>query len=447
MSNQNRKMKNVITIMLSMILFMNNIYSQEINTQKLDDLFQVLEANDKFMGSVVLSHKGKIIYSKTVGYDDFGIKEKSTLGTKYRVGSISKTFTATLILKAVEEGELDLSEKISTFFPNIENANKIEVKNLLNHSSGVFSITDREDVDEFSKEKQTKTSLLKMIEEGESIFEPGTKSEYSNSNYLLLTFILEDIYKKEYAELLEEKITKPLSLENTYLGSEINIENNECYSYEFEEEWEKQKETDMSVPRGAGAIVSNTTDLSIFIKSLFDEKIISKKSLKEMITVNDNDFGLGIFKYKFGPNTGYGHSGGIDGFSSFLAYIPNDEVSIAFTSNGLNYDDKLIIFSVLGNFYGRPIKIPNFEIYDVSEEDLETYLGIYSSEGIPFKITISKKGNTLFGQVNKNTPLMLEASAKHQFRQDRENVKLEFIPEDNVMVLYEGGEEIRFTRK
>lgn len=439
-------MKNIIITCVLLLGIIGNTFAQKIDTEKLDKFFDLLEDNDKFMGSVALTQKGEIIYSRTTGFEDVELNKKTTIDSKYRIGSISKTFTSVLIQKAVEDNKIDLSQTIDQYFPKVKNADKIKISHLLKHRSGIFSITDRSDLEEWTYQSTTRKDLLSKIEEGESLFEPDSKAEYSNSNFLLLTFILEDVYKKSYSDILNKYIVKPLKLKHTYLGSKTNIENDECYSYVFEEAWQKEKETDMSVPLGAGAIVSNPSDLSIFAKGLFDGKIINKKSLERMIEIED-EFGMGIFRQEFGPNIGYGHTGAIDGFRSFMSYIPKDEVCIALITNGLNYDQERVLMTVLGSFYGRPFKLPNFDVYEVTSEELDQYLGVYTNEKIPFRITISKKENTLYGQVNDQKPLELEASAQHKFRQDRENVQLEFIPSEKAMILYEGGEVIKFTIK
>lgn len=319
-------MKKHILIPLLSFLSIFTATSQAFVSEELDSLFLVLDENDRFMGSLAIAHKGKAVYAKTIGYTDVSLEKKTDTATKFRIGSISKTFTASLIFKAIENDKLNLEDTIDSYFPNIPNANTITISNLLNHRSGIYNFTNNPLYLSWNTTAKSKEELIKIIIGGGSVFEPDSKAEYSNSNYVLLTFILETVFEKSYPTLIAEYITEPLQLNSTYFGGKIAIEDNEANSYQYSKGWEKQTETDMSVPLGAGAIVSNPTDLNTFMKALFDGDIISKESLANMITLEDN-YGKGIFQVPFGKKKGYGHTGGIDGFSSVAYYFPEDEVS------------------------------------------------------------------------------------------------------------------------
>ncbi len=292
-----------------------------LNTLKLDSLFNVLEENNKFMGSIALSQNGKVIYTKSVGFDDIETGKKSTINTKYRIGSISKMFTSALVFKAIEENKLSLNKTLKNYFPTIENSEKITIGNLLNHRSGIHNFTNDEKYLTYNTEPKTEKEMITIISGFKSDFEPNSKSEYSNSNYVLLSIILEKTYNSRFKDLIREKISKPLNLKNTYYGNTIYINNNESNSYNYTTNWTKETETDMSIPLGAGAIVSTPTDLTKFIETLFTEKIISKESLERMTVIIDG-YGMGVFQFPFNDKKSFGHTGGIDGFSSFLSYFP-----------------------------------------------------------------------------------------------------------------------------
>ncbi len=397
------------------------------------------------MGSVALSENGKIIYTKSIGFSDVESKTKPNETTKYRVGSISKSFTSALVFKAVEENKLSLDTKISKYFPNIKNADKISISNLLNHRSGIHSFTDNENYLSWNTQKKSEQELLKIIEDGGSDFEPDTKADYSNSNYVLLSFILEKIYKKPYSEILQEKIIKPIGLKNTYIGGKINLKNNEAHSYIFENNWIKETETDLSIPLGAGAVVSTPSDLLQFAEALFNGKIISEKSLKLMETIKD-DYGSGLFQMPFGTKKAFGHTGGIDGFSSNYGYFPEEKVAFALTSNGSNYTNNNIAIAVLSAVFNQPYEIPTFKTLDLSSADLDQYLGIYSSKDIPLKITITKNDTTLMAQATGQSAFPLDASDKNIFKFDQAGIVLEFIPANKTMILKQGGKNYNFIK-
>lgn len=437
-------MKKLLLIFLVALLPVTS-FAQKFDKEKLDVYFQTLENNNKFMGSVALSENGKIIYTKSIGFSDVESKTKPNETTKYRIGSISKSFTSALVFKAVEENKLSLDTKILKYFPNIKNADKISISNLLNHRSGIHSFTDNENYLSWNTQKKSEQELLKIIEDGGSNFEPDTKADYSNSNYVLLSFILEKIYKKPYSEILTEKIIKPIGLKNTYVGGKINLENNEAHSYSFENNWIKETETDLSIPLGAGAIVSTPSDLLQFADALFNGRIISEKNLKLMETIKD-DYGSGLFQMPFGAKKAFGHTGGIDGFSSNYGYFPEEKVAFALTSNGSNLTNNNIAIAVLSAVFNQPYEIPSFKTLDLRSADLDQYLGIYSSKDIPLKITVTKNDTTLMAQATGQSAFPLDASDKNIFKFDQAGIVLEFIPANKTMILKQGGKNYNFIK-
>lgn len=429
-----------------LLLLVLTTQAQKLNIAKLDSLFSVLETKEKYMGSIAIAENGKMIYAKSIGKDDIETNKKSSENSKYRIGSISKMFTSALIFKTIEENKLSLNQTIESFFPMIENAKTITIGNLLNHKSGIHNFTSDEEYLKYNTEPKSEAEMLVIIEKGKSDFAPNSKNEYSNSNYVLLSYILEKIYKKPYKSILEKNIIKPLGLKNTFFGDKINLTNNEVYSYDFEDKWAKQTETDMSIPMGAGAIVSNPTDLTIFIKSLFDGEIINPKSL-ELMNTFEGKFGFGIFQVPFYDKTGFGHTGGIDGFSSMLGYFKDEKLAIALTSNGNVYDNNNIAIAALSSFFGKPFTIPDFKELVLKTEELDQYLGEYSSPSFPLKIMITKENTTLIAQATGQSSFPLTAIEKDKFEFEAAKIILEFKPSDNQMTLIQNGRKFVLSKK
>lgn len=308
--NQNQMKKNLILTIA--IVFLTHLgFAQDFDSAKLDSYFNALETNNKFMGSVAVSKDGEIIYAKSVGFADVENHKKATENTKYRIGSISKTFTAVLVFKGVEAGRIDLDQHIIEFFPSFPNGDKITIEQLLNHRSGIHNFTSNEDYLTWNTSPKSEVEMLDIIAKKESDFEPGTKAEYSNSNYVLLSYILEKSFKKPYSQILRENITEPLVLKNTSLGGPIDPNENESKSYSWMGNWKLEPETDNSIPLGAGGIVSTPSDLVRFSDALFGGKIIKEENLKQMETLKDN-YGMGLFQYPFDTKFGFGHTGGIE---------------------------------------------------------------------------------------------------------------------------------------
>lgn len=421
-------------------------FAQNIDTQKLDSYFASLEQNNKFMGSVAVSKNGTIIYSKSVGFSDVENQTKADKNSKYRIGSISKTFTSVLVLKAFEKKKIDLNQTINKYFPTIKNAEKITVKQLLNHRSGIHNFTNDEDYLTWNTQPKTEKEMVEIITKAGSDFEPDSKAEYSNSNFVLLTYILEKTFKKSYKELLEEYITKPLNLQNTYLGGKINPTKNECKSYTFAETWKPETETDISIPLGAGGIISTPIDLVHFSDALFNGKLLKPESLEIMKTIKDK-YGIGLFKIPFHDKIGFGHTGGIDGFSSVFSYFSDGNVSFALTSNGTNFNNNDIAIAVLSGVYDKPFEIPSFSTYETTSEELDQYLGVYSSSQIPLKITVTKENKTLMAQATGQSAFPLEATAKDKFKFEQAGIVLEFKPTEKAMLLKQGDGEFTFMKE
>lgn len=422
------------------------MFSQGFDKEKLDSYFYKLEENNKFMGSVAVAQNGTIIYSKSVGCADCEKNIKADENSKYRIGSISKTFTAVLVLKAIENKKLKLNQTIDKYFPAIKNANYITIEHLMHHRSGIHNITNNKDYLSWSTQPKTEEDIVEIIIKAGSDFSPDSKAEYSNSNYILLTYILEKTFNKSYSELLKIHISKPNGLSNTYFGGKINTSKNECKSYRFTNKWSLMPETDTSVPLGAGGIVSTPSDLTKFSNALFGGKLFKLESLKMMKTIK-NQYGMGLIQLPFHNKIGYGHTGGIDGFSSIFSYFNDGNISYALTSNGTNYNNNNLSIAVLSAIYNKSYDVSEFTSYELNSEDLDKYLGVYASKRLPLKITVTKIQSTLMAQATGQSAFPLEATKEDQFRFDQAGIVMEFNPTEATMILKQRGGQFEFKKK
>lgn len=429
----------VLKIVLILLIINHLGFGQSIDTQKLDSYFNTLEVNQKFMGSVAVIKDGKVIYNKQVGYTDIVSKKKPNKETKYRIGSVSKLFTATLMFKAIEEGKISLNQTIDNYFPELKNASSITISHLLNHRSGIHNFTDNKDEYlAYHTQPKTEAEMVNIITKGGSDFNPDEKAAYSNSNYVLLSYILERIYKKSYANILEDKITKPLNLKNTFFGSKINPENKEAHAYHFDKKWIKTDETDPFIAMGAGGIVSAPTDLVHFIKALFNNKILLPESIAKMKTIQDK-FGMGLFKTEYYDKVSYGHNGEIDGFVSVLRYFPDENVGFAIIANGSNYSMNSIAVTLVNSLFDKYFDIPDFRSYKTKSKELNQYLGVYSSGTFPVKLIVTKSGNQLHLQAPGDTIMNLQATAKGEFKYEPAGITIIFDVKTNEMHISQGG--------
>jgi len=441
-------MKTKLFIPLLTALFVNAavMNAQTFNKAKADSLLSLLSEKNKAMGSLAVSEKGNLVYTRAIGFADVSGKKPSGVNTKYRIGSISKMFTATLIFQLIEEGKLELSTTLDKFYPSVANAGKVTIGNMLSHRSGIHSFTNDQAYQKWMTSPKTREEMISIISEGKIEFEPDTKTEYSNSNFVLLGYIVEDLRKKSYNEILQKHICAKAGLNDTYYGGKTDISKDESYSYRLMSNWDLQPETDMSIPHGAGAIVSTASDLVRFAGALFTGKLVSEKSLDQMKNIKDG-MGMGMQKFPYENKTVFGHSGGIDGFSSLLCYFPEEKLAVCYISNGTVYSVNDVVLKTINISFNKPDNLPEFTTYLLKPEELERYPGVYSSPQIPVKITLFNNNGKLFGQGTGQSAFPLEATAKDNFKFETAGITIRFDPVKPEFVMEQGGGKFTFTKE
>ncbi len=434
-------------LLFSLLLATLALGAQPINTAKLDSLFQRIDENDQGMGSISIFKNGKEVYQNTFGYANIEEELPADALTKYRIGSISKTFTAVIIMQLIDENQLTLDTKLDKFFAFLPNADIITIRQLLGHRSGLYNYTNSPEYEQWCQEPQTREEMLQRVKAGGTIFEPDEKAEYANTNYLLLSYIAEDITGQRYDELLQQRIAKPCGLQNTYFGGITDSDRNEALSYARTTRWDLVPETSTSAAMGAGGVVSTPTDLNHFMICLFTGTLISDSARQQMMDIRDG-YGLGLFTFPFYEREAYGHTGGIDGFQSIAAYFPDDDVSVAYTANAVSMPRNDILIGVLSIFFDKDYQLPVFSAaLTLQPEDLEIYTGTYSSESFPLKITISLSDSTLMAQATGQSAFPLTATGEHQFGFVPAGIVLKFNPETHEMTLLQGGGSYTLKRE
>ncbi|MDA3942824.1 MAG: serine hydrolase [Bacteroidetes bacterium] len=438
-------MKRILCLIVLLGLALGVQSQQTFESAKADSLLQLLQDNQRWMGAVMLRKNGEIVYQKAIGMSDMESDIPNTTQTRFRIGSQTKTFTAVMILQLVQENKLQLDAPLKDFYPEIPNAAQISIAQLLRHQSGIFNFTNDPDYMTYHTNPLSKADMVEKIAAYQSAFEPGSQTEYSNSNYVLLGFILENITGKNYAENLKKRITEPLGLVNTYYGSKINPDASEAYSYKWEGgTFVPEAETDMQIPHGAGAVVSTVGDLTLFLEALFDGELLDQKHFDEMTRLQDQ-FGCGLFRTPFYTHEGMGHTGGIDGFSSMMSYFPEEGLSVSFLSNGSRYSNNDVGIALLSNYFGMEYDFPVFILVEIDEELLQSYSGLYSSPLVPLKLSIAAKNGQLEGQGSGQPAFPLEAVNDSTFRFDMAGVRIVF--QNDSLVLYQGGMTFRMGKE
>ncbi|VAW13847.1 D-alanyl-D-alanine carboxypeptidase-like protein [hydrothermal vent metagenome] len=354
-------------LVLSVIMFLFGCSKNDENVQefgetfdrnKMDTFLSILEEENLGMGSVAIFKDGQLDYQKSFGQADIENNISATSQTKYRIASITKSFTASIIMQLIDENSLSLSITLDSFFPELPNSNLITIEHLLRHRSGLFNYTETAYGTEITTQPATQQQLIDLFIENGTIFEPNDQTSYSNTNYVILGFIIESIDQKSYADALRDRITIPLGLTNTYNGGIIETTNNEALSYNPQSnDWILATEVNTTLVKATGSIVSNPLDLNTFYNELFAGNVVSQNSLQSMQDTSQG-FGIGLIPIPFFQKMALGHTGLLDGFQSYIMHFPNDNVTMSLTLNGVSMPANDVAIGVLSIYSNLEYSLP-----------------------------------------------------------------------------------------
>lgn len=413
------------------------------NLDNIEKLLSYYEANQYDAGSISIFKNGKEIF-----FRNFGEKNLPNSNSKNRflqIGSITKTYTSVMLNQLVQENKLSLSEKLSKFYPKIPNADKINIRQMLNHTSGLGDYVEKGDDYYWLKKPATEAQIFENMESQTSLFEPGTSSSYSNTAYYLLTKIIENVTGKSYAQNLQERILTPLKLKETFSASQNP--KNVFPPYKYEGNWKIVDDFDFNNVIGVGDIAANPTDVNTFINALFDGKLVSQNTLGNMVPEKNQKFGLGILVVPFYNKYFYGHSGGTYGTNSLMIYNPEDKISISYSLNASRIDSNTFVIGILSLLYGMDYEFPKINNQKISEEQIQKIGGDYSSTQLPLEIKIFAKDGQLFAQGTGQPEFPLELVSENTYKFDGANIKVTFFPEKKEMKFQQNGMEFQFKKK
>jgi CubicO group peptidase (beta-lactamase class C family) len=307
---------------------------------KIDALLKQYNDYGLFNGSVLVSDRGKV-YEKGFGMANREWQISNTPDTKFRLGSITKQFTATLIMQLVEQGKIKLDGHITDYLPDYrkDTGDKVTIQQLLTHTSGIPSYTERPDYQtDISKNTFSPADFVKKYASGDLEFAPGTKFSYDNGGYFILGAIIEKLTGKSYEQNLKEKIFDPLGMTDSGYDHPETIIAKRATGYgKNPTGFVNSSYVDMSVPYAAGSLYSTARDLYKWDRSLYTDKILSAASRELMFKPNLSNYGFGFFvtdqtignsKIKV-----ISHSGGINGFATLIVRLVDSQSAIILLSN------------------------------------------------------------------------------------------------------------------
>lgn len=406
----------------------------------LDAYFDNLLQKRKFMGSVAIYHNDSLIYQRASGFKNVSDQSKANTNTRYRIGSVTKTFTAALVLKAVEENKLRLTDLLTEYYPMVKNSDKITIEHLLKHRSGIVNFTEIDGESEWEKHFHTEKQFLAYFQHKDSDFPPGTTYKYSNTNYALLGFILQRIYGKTFAQILQENIVGPLNLKNTYYSFKVKPTNNEAISYNIQNKYIPNGKVNFSNHPASGGIASTPADLSKFLYALFNGKIINKENLAVMLPANKGEYGMGIEKLSINNPVGFTHGGRVENYISSYWYFPKENLSVVTLANATNLNVEEINNTLTRYAFGIKPEMMDYEAIDnLEKQEFEKIKGSYLDVKQKNTITISSNGHQLIFQHSKKGQDYVPFKYIGENIFEYENIRLQFLPEKNKVILTQGN--------
>ncbi|GAB2560208.1 serine hydrolase [Spirosoma areae] len=373
---------NQLSLTLIAILLAVSATVAQTKSAKIDALLQQYVANRQFNGSVLVAEKGQVIFKKGYGMANMEWNIPNAPDTKFRLGSITKQFTAMLIMQLVEQGKLKLTGKVTDYLPDYPKAtgDKITIHHLLTHTSGIPNYTSFTDFfatksrNPYNPEAFTKEFAGLPLE-----FEPGSKFSYSNSGYFLLGVIIEKVTGKAYADVLKANILSPAQLQDTGYDLFSPILPKRATGYEKRSNgYVNAPYLDMSIPYAAGSLYSTVEDLYRWDQALYTDKLLPASAKATMYTpyLQGYAYGWGVGKVKVGQLTDsllvIEHGGGINGFNTLISRLPKDKQFVVLLNNtgGAPLND--IRKNIVSILYDQPIEAPKKPVSVVLRQSVLT---------------------------------------------------------------------------
>lgn len=407
--------------------------------------------------SVAVARGEKIIIARGYGLAEAEHEVPADADTMFRIGSITKQFTAAAIMRLHEQGKLGLDDDMHKFLPDFPTqGHTVTIRHLLTHTSGIHSYTsDGEFMVKRTGLELTHDELLAEFKDDPFDFAPGEKWAYNNSGYYLLGMIIEKISGKPYGQYVQNEFFTPLNLTRIRYDSTPEVIKNRAQGYR----WENDKLLNdlsmaMSIPGGAGGLISSAQDLVRWQIALVNGGVVSEESFKQMCTPvtlssgKTRDYGFGLMMKEHRGHPYISHGGGIFGFNSTMWYFPDEQLHVVVISNGQDAPSSALVVDIAEAALG----LPKDEVRDLqlTAEQMQRYLGTYKLADIPLEAKVFARDGQLFTQATGQPEFRLLPQGNHEFRADFDNaVRLVFDAEGDQassFVLHQGGGKITATR-
>ena len=447
-------MKKLNLILILLFIISISGYSQDF--EKEFDLLLSKEYPTSGPGAAALvAVNGKIIYQKAFGKANLELGVNMSINSVCEIGSITKQFTAVAILMLVEQGKLKLDDEITKYLKNYPtHGHKITIHHLLTHTSGMSSYTASDEWYDNRKKDYTKEHYINLFKQLPMRFAPGEKYLYSNTGYVLLAAIIEEISNKTYEEFIKEFIFKPLGMKKSYYESNTEIILNRAAGYDnvndlIDKDFNKSETVNgearnLSHFNGAGAILSTVHDLFLWNRAIRNNKLINEES-KIMAFTN--------YQLKDGKNTNYGygwaiedvngissieHNGGTAGFRNNSIYLPKNDVFVAVFTNRTYSDPDYVSTKMAAIASNKPYKEIDTNKININPVFLQKVVGTYEFDNGSIKI-ISQENNELYSQRPNRSKSKIYSVGNNRFyfRNSFKNLTFKLNANKQPSVIYE----------
>jgi CubicO group peptidase (beta-lactamase class C family) len=422
------------------------------DAQRMDDAVQGYVRDQSFMGAVLVARGSDAILSKGYGSANLEWDVPNTPATKFRLGSITKQFTAASILLLEERGKLKLDDPIKKYVPEAPAAwDTITIFNLLTHTSGIPNFTNLPEYKSLKLEETPVAKTIATVRDKPLDFVPGEKMSYSNSGYLVLGYVIEQITGTSYETFVTDNIFTRLGMKDSGYDSNTAIIPRRAAGYMPSPTGPVNAAfIHMSIPHAAGALYSTTEDLLRWEQGLFGGKLISATSLAKMTTPFKGNYALGVMVQTAGGRTVVQHGGGIEGFNTFLAYYPDSKLTVAVLAN-LNGQAPTQIATKLADLaLGGTVQITS-ERKEIAlpVATLSKYVGTYDlAPGVHMMIRLA--GDHLTTQLTGQQQFPIFAESETKFFLKAVDAQVEFFTDASGAVthavMYQNGRERKVPR-
>jgi CubicO group peptidase (beta-lactamase class C family) len=407
---------------------------------------------DHFSGTVHVTRDGSPLFSRGYGLANAEHQVANTPETKFRLGSITKQFTAMAIMILEEQGKLALDDPIGKYFDDPPSAwEPVTIHHLLTHTGGVPSYTSSPDYRKRMAQPETVKTMIARFKDRPLEFAPGTKFAYSNSGYFLLGAIIERVSGKSYEAFLKEAVFDPLGMSDSGYDHPATLLPHRASGYVRKGDvLENAEYLDMAQPYAAGSLYSTVLDLATWDRALSGGKLISKESFTRMFTPVKNDYAYGWSVTDRSGRKEISHGGGINGFATHILRFPDQNVCVIVLSNVLPVNPGRIARDLGAIAFGDPYTLPRVRtVAKVDPAIYDAYVGRY--ELAPDRImTVTREGDHLMAQPTGQPKLEIFPESETDFFLKIADIGLTFVKDEQGkvthMVVHQGGRDTRGKR-